>query len=272
MAVEVCCGGWGSNCLWNTSMRKAVVIRRWTVTVTRQVRQNNLLPHSNSTRLRRWQLNSPQPSPSQEKQALGLNLVSLLHIPSCFFDCVSVLGPFVSQKTKPASATRGFSTQPPGSVLLTLWPVPPLQHLKLLAASGRRPGWGQGHRATGVQKDVDSGILTDHWFLPDPLWGTQLQDQQLPPRPSQSGLEADIGNKSTAQSTIVLGCIERSFQAWVRERCLGQETSDPSLQSGPAKQSQVQSGMQPENYQEFMEWFCGEGMEDRPGKAEVASI
>ena len=70
----------------------------------------------------------------------------------------------------------------------------------------------------------------------------------------------------------VLGCIERSLQAWVRERCLGQETSDPALHSGPAKQCQVQSGMQPANYQEFMEWFCGEGMEARPGKAEVASI
>ena len=213
------------------------------------------------------------PSPlSQEKQALRLKLVSLSHIPSCFFDCVAVLGLFVSQKTNPASATHGFSTQPPGSVLLTLWPVPPLQHLRLLAASGRRPGWGQCHRATGVQKDVDPGILTDHWFPPDPLWGTQLRDQKLPSKPSQSGLEAETGNKSTAQSMTVLGCIERSLQAWVRERCLGQETSDPALHSGPAKQCQVQSGMQPANYQEFMEWFCGEGMEARPGKAEVASI
>lgn len=96
------------------------------MTVTRQVRQNNLLPHSNSTWLRRWQLNSPQRSLSQVRQSLRLNLVPLLHIPSCFFDGVSVLGPFVSQKTNPASATRGFCTQPPGSVLLTLWPIPPL--------------------------------------------------------------------------------------------------------------------------------------------------
>ena len=117
------CGG---NCLWNTSMCKAIVIRRWTVTVTHQVRQNNLLPHSNSTWLRRWQLNSPQRSLSQVRQPLRLNLVSLLHIPSCFFDGVSVLGPFVSQKTNPVSATHSFCTQPAGSILLTRWPIPPL--------------------------------------------------------------------------------------------------------------------------------------------------
>ena len=126
MAVEVCCGGWGGNYLWNTSMCKAIVIRRWTVTVTRQLRQNNLLPHSNSTWLRRWQLNSPQRPLSQVRQSLRLNLVSLLHIPSHFFDGVSLLGPFVSQKTNPASATHSLCAQPAGSVLLTRWPTPPL--------------------------------------------------------------------------------------------------------------------------------------------------
>ena len=70
----------------------------------------------------------------------------------------------------------------------------------------------------------------------------------------------------------MLGCTERNLQDWVRESCLGKETSDLGLHSGPANQSQVQSRMQPENYQEQMEWFCGEGMEDRTGKVETGSI